>query len=406
MSFNHIAVPRGQLSTYFLTFSAFILGFALPTSIALTNMAYGLVILSLLINRDFSYVKALAKRPLFYLPVLMFLLMAVSLLYADNEFGKAMLSKYKKLLYIFPLALFFLQDRKLALTTLQGFVAANVIILFLSVIAWFNLFSVFNIDPGNPTVFHLHITQNFFMAIACLVWLVMIFKTTGVKRIAFTVLLLVGVCNILFMVQGRIGYVAVLVGLGIWLWMVLNNKQRVALIVCGLVGMLILVAVPNKVKDRMMLGVDEIERCVGVLDLNMATPPQCHSSMGLRTEFAYRALKLIKSSPIVGVGVGGFDYFSDDKVYHHVNPHNEYLMQTLQSGVIGLAVFLFWIFFMYRAALRLPGIEKPFFVAIITTYVAGCIFNSFVLDAYEGQLFMLFVAYLAAEMARREKPQS
>ena len=403
-SSNNIAFPV-QIKTYFLIFNAFILGFAFPTSIALMNIAYGLVIISIIISHDFSRAAALAKSPLFYLPLIMFLLMLASLFYADNEFGKTMLGKYKKLIYIFPVALFFLQDRQLAKITLKGFVVANTIVLILSLLGWLNWFPALKISPNNPTVFHLHITQNFFMAITCLIWLVMVFKTRGWQRIIYGILLLLGLFDILFLVDGRTGYVAVVAGLGIWLWMVLNNKQRAILVVAGIIGIIFISVVPNKVQDRMLLGVSEVQRCTAALESHGDVANDCRTSMGLRTEFAYKAIALIKYSPIIGVGVGGFDYYSDDNYFHHVNPHNEYLMQTLQSGVIGLGIFLLWIFFMYRAALLLSGVAKPFFIAIITVYMAGCLFNSFVLDAYEGQLFMVIIAYLAAETARRKNDE-
>lgn len=159
-------------------------------------------------------------------------------------------------------------------------------------------------------------------------------------------------------------------------------------------------------QDRVMMGVNEIERCTTALDLHGDVDTDCRTSMGLRTEFAYKSIELIKSSPIIGVGVGGFDYYSTDRYFHHVNPHNEYLIQTLQSGIIGLAIFLLWLFFMYRAAFMLPGTDKYFFIAILTVYMAGCVFNSFILDAYEGQLFMIFIAYLAAETVRRKNNET
>lgn len=392
-----------QSKSYFLMFTAFLLGFSFPTSIVLVNVSLILVVLSIIINRDFSQALALVKQPLFYIPLIMFLILLASLFYADNAYGKSMLSKYRKLLYIFPLALFFLQDRRLALTAIKGFVVANTLVLAVSLLAALNWFNVFNIDPENPTVFHLHITQNFFMAIACLIWLIQVFRTTGWQRAVYGILLVLGLFDVLFLVLGRIGYVAIAVGLGGWLWLVLNNKQRVMLIIAGVIAVVVIALVPNRLQDRVMKGVNEIEQCVTELDPNVATPKICSTSMGLRTEFVYRSLLLIKSSPVIGVGVGGFNYNSDDGKYRHINPHNEYLIQTLQSGIIGLAIFLLWIFFMYRAAYLLPGVEKTFLIAVISVYVAGCLFNSFIVDSYEGQAWMVLVGYLAAEMARRSR---
>lgn len=404
MSTGNQNLALGSKKWFFVALTAFLLGFSLPTSIALINLALVLTLVSLLIVvRDLNQIVTLLKRPLFYLPLLMFLMLLISLLYTDYDFGRAMVGKYKKLLYVFPIALFFLQDKRLAPIALKGFVIGNTIVLAVSLLAWLNWFNVFNIEPANPTVFHLHITQNFFMAITCLVWLAMCFQRQGWQRVAYGLLLLLGLFNILFLVNGRTGYLALAVGLGIWLWLILKNKQRLLLALSAIVLVALVFLVPNKARDRIDEGMDEIHNCVASLN---TAEYGCRSSMGFRTEFTLRAVDLIESSPLIGVGAGGFSYYSPAKDFYHVNAHNEYLMQTLQSGLIGLTLFLLWMVCLYRAAFQLSGQAKPFMVAIISIYVAGNFVNSFLLDAFEGYAFMMVAGYLAAEVTRRKLGQS
>ncbi len=66
----------------------------------------------------------------------------------------------------------------------------------------------------------------------------------------------------------------------------------------------------------------------------------CNSSMGQRSAFVVEAARLIKESPILGHGAGGFYYENKEVDYKVNNPHNQYLLETIQSGVIGL--FIFW----------------------------------------------------------------
>lgn len=87
--------------------TAFLLGIGLPTSNFIMNLSLVLAVICLLLSRDTRYVKELAKNPLIWLPALMVVLLAISLLWHHNLYGKVMVSKYSKLLYILPLAMFF-----------------------------------------------------------------------------------------------------------------------------------------------------------------------------------------------------------------------------------------------------------------------------------------------------------
>ncbi|MEX5715021.1 hypothetical protein IC615_10675 [Serratia ureilytica] len=50
--------------------------------------------------------------------------------------------------------------------------------------------------------------------------------------------------NVLLMVQGRTGYVALAVGMGIWLLLTLRRKQQVAVLACGILAVVMLVMTP------------------------------------------------------------------------------------------------------------------------------------------------------------------
>lgn len=82
------------------------------------------------------------------------------------------------------------------------------------------------LNPQNPTVFKLQITQNVFMAFAALIWLTRAFGQSGVLRWCYGAWVLLATANVLLMVQGRTGYVALLVGVGLWLLLTLPRWQR------------------------------------------------------------------------------------------------------------------------------------------------------------------------------------
>ncbi|EMX8466141.1 O-antigen ligase family protein [Serratia marcescens] len=374
-------------------FTAFLLGASLPTSNPLMNISLGLVVVCLLWLRDIRQWAALAYHPLVWLPALMFALLALSLLTHAHAYGPKMVGKYQKLLYVLPLALFFLADSRLMTQFVRGFLWANAAILAISFMSGLGHVTLGGLNPDNPTVFKLQITQNVFMALAALVWLSRAFACSGKRRWGYAGLVLLATVNVLLMVQGRTGYVALAVGMGIWLLLTLRRKQQVAVLACGILAVVMLVMTPNRAMERLTLGVQQIQGCV-------FAPAQtayaaCDNSMGQRTAFAREALRLIKQSPLLGNGAGSFWYGNPSTGYGVHNPHNEYLLETVQSGLLGLMVFLTWMWSCYRVAWRLPPARRNLFVAVLSSYMACHLFNSFLLDSSEGHLFVIIAALLA-----------
>ncbi|HHQ6559261.1 TPA: O-antigen ligase family protein [Serratia fonticola] len=374
-------------------FTAFLLGASLPTSNPLMNIALGLALVCLLWRHDTRQIGVLASQPLVWLPALMFMLLALSLLTHTHDYGPKMVGKYQKLLYVLPLALFFLTDRRLITHFVSGFVSANALILAISLAGGLGHVTLRGLNPDNPTVFKLQITQNVFMAFAALIWLSRTFVCEGKRRWGYAGLVLLATLNVLLMVQGRTGYVALAVGMGVWLLLTLRRKQQIAVLACGTLAIAMLVMTPNRAMERLALGVEEIQGCI-LADAESAYQA-CDNSMGQRTAFAREAIQLIKRAPLLGNGAGSFWYGNAETGYGVHNPHNEYLLETVQNGLLGLMVFLTWMWGCYRAAWRLPTISRNLFVALISSYMACHLFNSFLLDSSEGHLFIIIAALLA-----------
>ncbi|MGE4799142.1 O-antigen ligase family protein [Yersinia hibernica] len=373
--------------------TAFLLGIGLPTSNFIMNLSMVLAVVCLLLSRDTRYVKELAKKPLIWLPAVMFLLLAVSLLWHHNLYGKVMVGKYSKLLYILPLAMFFVLSRSLASYFAKGFLLANAVILLASLWVGVLHMPLGHIDPLNPTVFKLQITHNFFMAIAAVIWLSLAFRSHGLKRWGYALLVCLAVYNIVFMVQGRTGYVALAAAFGVWGLLSLSTRQRLGMVVCAIIVAVIVIMVPNRAVERLQQGVTEVQSCLATQQEVDKT--SCDSSMGLRTSFMLESVKLIEQAPILGHGAGGF-WLSISQGEYSINPHNEYLMQTVQSGVVGLALFLGWMWCYFRSAWRLPAQTRNVLVALLCAYLACHLFNSFLLDSSEGHLFIILTAIVAS----------
>lgn len=387
------ANPVNRRSEMLCSVAALLLGIGIATNNQLMNISLVLIIISLIINRKSLEIKSFLTSPLVYLPAVMFALLALSLLYQNNSYGPDMVEKYKKLLYVLPLALFFVHQPRLIKLFCTGFLVANAVILAGTLMVGVLHIPLGNVDPTNPTIFKLQITQNFFMALAALLWLALAFKSQGWKRWGYGLLVVAASYSILFLVLGRTGYVALVVGLGVWLFFSLGNRQRLTLVLLGIVAFAALVFIPNKATDRIVQGVNEIRVCVAASSSDAYEA--CSSSMGQRFAFAIEASRLFKEAPILGHGAGGFYYGNPENGYSVNNPHNEYLIETVHSGVVGLLIFLAWIVCCYRVIWQQTPLLRNVLLAVLTSYMACNFFNSFLLDSSEGHLFMIFVAILA-----------
>lgn len=403
---THSAVPSSIPTSpqqRVFAFTAFLLGLSLPTSNPLMNISLGLIAVCLLWQRDIRQLTALAGHPLVWLPALMFALLALSLLTHTHAYGPSMVGKYQKLLYVLPLALFFLADPRLMTHFVRGFLWANAAILTISFMSGLGHVTLGGLNPDNPTVFKLQITQNVFMALAALLWLSRAFACSGKRRWGYAGLVLLATLNVLLMVQGRTGYVALTVGMGVWLLLTLQRRQQMAVLACGILAVVMLVMTPNRAMERLSLGVQQIQGC-------LRAPAEtaykaCDNSMGQRTAFAREALRLIQQSPLLGNGAGSFWYGNAQTGYGVHNPHNEYLLETVQNGLLGLMVFLTWMGGCYHAACRLPPARRNLFVAVLSSYMACHLFNSFLLDSSEGHLFVIIAALLAGLSLKTSQPQ-
>ncbi|WP_233961598.1 O-antigen ligase family protein [Pectobacterium versatile] len=379
----------------FPTITAFLLGLSLPLSNQLLKVALILALICVLRYRDMKYFRQLITHPMVILPALMVGLLALSLLTHYHEAGPGMVEKYKKLLYVLPLALFFVLRPAQGSSFVSGFLLGNILALAASlIVGLFHLFPT-HIDPASPTVFKLHITHNFFMALSVLLWLERARISQGYGRAAYLLLIAVAVYNIVFMVPGRTGYVALVAGIGVWVLLSLKPRQSLLAIGAGVIALCLLFAVPNRATDRLMLGVHEIENC---LEQESGTAySACNTSMGQRTAFVLQSVQLIKQAPILGNGAGSFWYYNPETGYSINNPHNQYLLETIQNGVVGLAIFLLWMASFAIAAWRQPPHLRNVLIAVFASYMACHIFNSFLLDSTEGHLFVVLTALLLAK---------
>ena len=146
--------------------------------------------------------------------------------------------KYVPLLFI-PLLIPLFQDKTSREYALAGFMLAMALTLFLSAVTasgWFADRAWLQGTTDNAFVFKLHITQNVFMAFfAYLLALKAINAVRPWQRLAYGAAALLAAYNVLFMVQGRTGYVVLAVLLVYFCFRLLHWKGLALAVLVGIV---------------------------------------------------------------------------------------------------------------------------------------------------------------------------
>lgn len=376
------------------------IGASIPASIALDNLLLGVVVLTWIAGLQYREKLALAwTNPVYRAALLLFGVLLLGAAYGQAAPGdaKLYLSKYMDLALIPVLGFAFAlrRNRKVAVLLLAGSLAAILLISCALKTGLIPPLPWFRATPESPVVFKLRLTHNILMAFAAFLfaWLSC---CAGSKRarLAWGALALLAIVNITLVVEGATGYLAL-----IMLWILFGWQRAgfrgMAMAVACIVGMVALLSViPGPFKSRVQQITQEMHQ-------ESADRP-ASTSTGYRMEFYRNTLALIQKNPLFGTGTGSFpavyaEQVKDTGSVASKNPHNEFMLITVQTGFVGLAALL-WLFWQqWRYAPQLPTLlERNLAQGLVMMMVLICMLNSALLDHTEGLLFAWLTALLYA----------
>lgn len=396
-------------SLQFLTWSAFLIGFGLPISTALGNIATGLFLLAWLAGGNWrSRWQRLRANPATLAIGTLLALAAVGTLWSMGSAKETLRYFEKYAALILALCLFSVPlERTLRQTALRGFSCAVIVTAIVSFgfkygivpAAWFP-----ERLPSNPAVFKLHITHGFFMAIGAYFLLIEAMSETDRRwRFGFALAAMLAAANAL-VIEGRTGYLVLAVLLA-YLF-VQRFRWRGALVSVVLLAAVVLVAQQfpeSAAMRRMATGMEELKAW------QRGEKVEESSSMGLRMQFAATSLKLIEAHPLLGVGTGGFETAyrvatSEGNVVTN-NPHNQFLLTTVQFGIVGLIVLLALFVVLWRVSGRFEFRDRLLAHGVLLAYLVGNLFNSFLYDHSEARFFAWAIGLLFCGALSRAKSE-
>lgn len=394
------AAPRQSTIFEAGRWSAIALGASIPVSIAIDNLLLAIVLFTWLIGGQLRTKLGLTlHNPVYRAAALLFGVLLLGSLYGPATWGdtRLHLSKYLELLLIPAMGWYFLKQKN-RLVGLRVFAGALFAVLVLSCTFKAGMLPTNPWMHGNaetPLVFKLRLTHNILMAFAAFVfaW----FAVSADSRrstLLWGAATALAIGNVTLMINGVTGYL-VLGALTLLLgWQYARFKGIGITLASAIIALGLLMVVPSAFQTRTQQVVEELKR-------EDATKP-ASTSAGFRIEFYRNTIELIAANPVFGSGTGSFPtlYAEHVKGSGSVatrNPHNEFLLLTVQTGIFGLGAFLWLLWQQWRYAPLLPTpMERGLARGLVVMMSIVCLLNSALLDHTEGLLYAWLTALLYA----------
>lgn len=381
-----------------------LLALAIPISTALDSVLLALLFLASLFVYAPGYLQTVRHHPVARASMVLFAALLLGCAYGAATHTEAfnMLGKYADLAFV-PLLVAIFADEKLRQRAWQIFLSVMVVTTLLS---WAVSLGLLPIETWmwegtkleNPAIFRSSITQNILMSYAAYIFILRAYWSVTTKsRLAYAGLAGLTSSSVLFLVQGRSGYLVLLLTL---LWFGFSTLRTLG----GRFTMrhlgASLLALP-----LLLWGVYEsVPRLHQRVDMTIAEYNAWHphsgqtTSIGERLEFYYNTANIVVAHPVFGVGTGGFaaEYAKQAGEYGVTltsNPHNEYLHLTVQLGILGVALFLYLLYTQWRTAALLNDVlARDTAIGLVLTLMVTSLVNTPLMDHTEG----LFFAYMSA----------
>lgn len=406
------------------------MGASFQLSMAATNGIYYLALISAVVfllsdsgSQRLQNIKTIASQPLWIAISVWVGLLYISSLYstAKPDLYADYLSKYVKytllIFWVYLLLAMYRLQLDLPRCFFRGFIIGGLLVFVLGVLnratGWLNLAAANGWLPekyleSGYWISNEVFAHSFFFSILLCYGLVEFFTKkhygVGVGLIA------VSVCEIFVVSEQRTGFIAVLVMCSWLLWLLLpTHKQKLFGSVLLLLIVALLLFTEQAVSQRVWLAVEQARQCFSYADDSPAELQQmgeaCFNNIGLRLLFWHDALLQFKDSFIYGHGLANLDihgvgYHWNEHYYfidNSDNPHNEYLLQAVQLGIIGLLLLLFIFFQSFKQAVSIVKQRRLVYAGSVLMFAVACVFNSFLLDALQGLFFTLLVSFIIAD---------
>lgn len=384
---------------------AVLMAISLPWSTTVFGVFTVLWLITLATVIDARQFRMQFHRPACWLPVALFCLAALGMLWADAPWGARLhtVGSMVKLLAI-PLLIYQFERSERRFTVLAAFLASCSVLLALSWLSWFEprLIMTANNIPGVPVKNYITQDVEFVLcifataALAIVAWQ----KQLPYAALGFVVLGTAFFLNIAFVASSRTSLVSLPILLLVSTLRYIGWRRALALyLALVVVAALAWFFAPN-LRHRL----EGLQQEYSLRNSQI-------TSVGLRLEYWSKALQFIRSAPLAGHGTGSIrGLFTRDAIGKTVvadqivaNPHNQTLYFAIEWGAIGIVLlWAMWIahFLMFTELRWISWLG----IIVVSQNVFDSLFNSHLSDYVEGWIYVMGVGVAAGIVSRSRKP--
>jgi len=321
------------------------------------------------------------------LAIALFLLLIIGLTYTPVPLNDALdfLKKYRKILYFAMVVSIFRDNVGAARLAEDSFIAGCIVLLFIS----YSIF--FSIIPSDRFGFSVvyHITHSLFMAILAFWCLQRMFESRQYIYLWLGLFLLATI-NLFYIAPGRTGMLVYIALIILTLFQRLSWKKLLpaTILVSIIVGITFFTS--SNFSTRVNEAVDEMRGYQA---------ESSRTSLGMRFDWWQNSIDIVRQKPIFGHGTGSFqavqeNLIKDGDTQSTDNPHNEYLFLAVQTGLVGLFLFVTLLVVQFIASFSLQPPRKYLLQGVVVAMSVGCLMNSFLFDSHSGHFYAIMSAIL------------
>jgi O-antigen ligase len=367
---------------------------SLPWSTSATGILIALWLIAAVPTLDRAAVRRELASAAGGLPVLLWALGALGMLWADVSWSERLagLSGFHKLLLV-PLLLAQYRRGGNAWWVILGFASSCGALLVASwVLALMPALQWGGRSPGVPVKDY--IFQSSVFAICAFGLIAQAVELWGKRPSLSIILLLVAaafVANIIYVATARTTLLVLLLFLLLLAFRRFGWKGGLGACAIGAVVAAVAWTSSPYLRERVSVVAKDVE----AYSVNEGV-----TSVGLRFEYWKKSLEFISEAPVIGQGTGTIPALfrrdmtaGTDPQRITTNPHNQLLTVAVQLGLIG-AVVLVALWVAHFALFRGGTLVAWFGLMIVVEDVAGSLFNSYLFEFTQGWLYVLGVGIL------------
>jgi O-antigen ligase len=384
--------------------------FCVPFATALTNLWAVLCLVGFLVllalEKD---VRAALRTPPALLALALLALYVAGCAWSiapQDDIGSA-LRNYSRLLILPVGVTLSVRAPGLARRALYAYLGGAAVLALACYLVWFDAMPSSSLGwwrvggKEDAFAFKNHITVGILLAFSAAACALAGSYANGGRRLAWAAGLVGFSIPIVFLNQGRTGYVALFIGLAVVL--LLRARRGWLGAAGGLAALTLLFAVLYATSDNFRLRTDQL--------VHEIATDKAQSPNGVRLSYLLTGLRMVAEHPLIGQGTASFaeayaptarriwaGYPAMSEARHQ--PHSEVLLVTVQLGVVGLAVYLALLGSIARAGLLRRTLDSDLLLLLCVIYASTSLFNSLLWDITEAYWFLLLGGALYAAALR------